>query len=107
MEDRGTEYVGFNFIEGPADFLISWVLPAVVVIWFWVSRGQTPGKMAIGAKVVDAESGELVSVGQGILRYVGYFVSAIVLLLGYIWVGIDARKRGWHDFIGRTVVVRK
>ena len=24
-------------IMGKADFLISWVLPAVLIIWFWVS----------------------------------------------------------------------
>jgi uncharacterized RDD family membrane protein YckC len=26
--------------------------------------------------------------------------------MGLIWVAFDSRKRGWHDKIGGTVVVR-
>jgi uncharacterized RDD family membrane protein YckC len=39
-------------------------------------------------------------------RYLGYFVSAIPLFLGLIWVGIDGRKQGWHDKLAGTVVIR-
>ena len=48
---------GTDFIQGPADFLISWVLPAIAVVWFWIARQATPGKMAIGARIVDANTG--------------------------------------------------
>lgn len=96
-----------SLVQGPADFLISWVLPAVFYIALWVSTGQTPGKMAIGARVVDAETGRNISVGKAIGRYLGYFISAIGLCLGYLWVGFDARKRGWHDHLAGTVVIRK
>ena len=34
-----------GFIAGPEDFLISWVLPAIAVITFWIYRAATPGKM--------------------------------------------------------------
>lgn len=94
-------------IHGPADFIISWVAPAVLVVWLWVVRGQTPGKMAIGATIVDAETGEPISTGKAIIRYLGYFVSMIGLFIGYIWVGIDPKKQGWHDHIAGTVVIRK
>lgn len=104
----GTAYLDdTSFVKGPADFLLSWVLPAVVTVWFWVARGQTPGKMVIGAVVVDAGTGAPVSIGKAIVRYLGYFVSLIGLFVGYIWVGLDSRKRGWHDHIAGTVVVRK
>ena len=46
-----------NFIAGPADFFISWVLPTIAVILFWIAKQATPGKMAISAKIVDATSG--------------------------------------------------
>ena len=36
-----------GFIAGPEDCLISWVLPAIAVITFWIYRAATPGKMAI------------------------------------------------------------
>ncbi len=95
------------FIAGPADFLISYVLPAIVVIALWIQLGTTPGKMAIGAVIVDARTGAKPSTGQCIIRYVGYFVSMLPLFLGIFWVGFDARKQGWHDKMAGTVVVRR
>lgn len=95
-----------GFIAGPADFLINWLLPAVAVILFWVYRQATPGKMAIGAKIVDARSGGKPSTGQLIGRYFAYYVSIIPFMLGLIWVGIDARKQGFHDKLAGTLVVR-
>jgi uncharacterized RDD family membrane protein YckC len=104
----GTEYWdSTDFIQGPADFLISWVLPAIAVVWFWVARQATPGKMAVGARIVDANTGNKPGTTQLIVRYLGYFVSLVPLGLGIFWVGFDARKQGWHDKLARTVVVRK
>ena len=94
------------FIQGPADFLINWVLPAIAVVLFWVYRQATPGKIAIGARIVDAETGEKPSTGQLIARYFGYYVSAIPLFIGMVWVAFDPRKQGWHDKLAGTVVVR-
>jgi uncharacterized RDD family membrane protein YckC len=99
-------WVSERLIHGPADVLFNWVLPAVAVILFWNYRQATPGKMAIGARIVDAKTGGKPSLGQLIGRYFGYFVSSIPLLLGLIWVGIDSRKQGWHDMLAGTVVVR-
>jgi uncharacterized RDD family membrane protein YckC len=103
----GAEYwVSERIILGPADFLLTWVLPAVAVILFWIYRQATPGKMAIGARIVDATSGGKPTTGQLIGRYFGYFVSTLPLLIGLIWVGIDSRKQGFHDMLAGTVVVR-
>ncbi len=95
-----------SFFAGPADFLISWVLPAVAVIAFWLARQATPGKMVLSLRVVDAKTGGTLSVGQSIGRYFGYYVSTIPLLIGLIWVAFDSRKQGWHDKLAGTVVVR-
>ncbi|BFO57901.1 RDD family protein [Acidovorax sacchari] len=95
-----------RLVAGPADFLISWVLPAVVVLLFWFWRQATPGKMNIGARVVDAETGRPMTPGQAVGRYLAYFVSAIPLCLGFVWVAFDRRKQGWHDKLAGTVVVR-
>lgn len=96
-----------GFIAGPADFLISWVLPAIAVIAFWIAKQATPGKMAISAKIVDAASGNAPSAGQLVGRYFAYFVSMLPLGLGLLWVAFDKRKQGWHDKLAGTVVVRK
>jgi uncharacterized RDD family membrane protein YckC len=93
-------------VAGPADFFISWVMPAVAVIAFWLYKQATPGKMVISAKVVDAVTGNPLSTGQAIGRYFGYFVSAIPFGLGLVWVAFDSKKQGWHDKMAGTVVVR-
>ena len=95
-----------SLIVGPADFFISYVLPAVMVILLWIALSKTPGKMAMGATIVDARTGGKPTVGQFLIRYLGYFVSTFPLGLGLIWVGIDPRKQGWHDKMAGTVVVR-
>lgn len=95
-----------GFIAGPADFLISWIFPAVVVILFWLKKQATPGKMAFSTKVVDAKTGGAMSVGQSVGRYLAYFVSMLPLGLGILWIAFDRKKQGWHDKLAGTVVVR-
>lgn len=102
----GVDYSDLAMLDSPANIMINGVLPAIVVVLFWVWRQATPGKMAIGAKIVDAKTGGTPSTGQFIGRYLSYYLSSIVLLLGFIWVGFDAKKQGWHDKLAGTVVVR-
>lgn len=104
----GTAYwTDTALIKGPVDFLISWVFPVVAVIIFWIARQATPGKMAISARIVDADTGEKPSTGQLIGRYFAYYLSLLPLFLGFIWVAFDRRKQGWHDKLANTVVVRR
>ena len=100
--DYGTAMQSTGFIN----ILLTWILPVVAVIWFWVSKKATPGKMLLSLQVVDAKTGSNLTVGQSLLRYIGYFVSTIPFCLGLIWVGFDSKKQGWHDKIAGTVVVR-
>jgi uncharacterized RDD family membrane protein YckC len=95
-----------SLVAGPADFLISWVAPAVAIIAFWLYRQATPGKMVLSLRVVDATTGDTLSLGQSVGRYLGYYVSTIPLLMGLIWVAFDRRKQGWHDKLAGTVVIR-
>jgi uncharacterized RDD family membrane protein YckC len=81
-------------VLGIWNFIISYVLPAVVIIIFWIYRSATPGKMVVKVKIVDAKTGEQPSTGQYIGRYLAYFVSSFPLGLGIIWVAFDKRKRG-------------
>jgi len=95
-----------SFLLGPADFLINYVLPAVVVVLFWLYKSATPGKMVLKLKVVDATTGNVLTVGQAIGRYLAYFLASIPLLLGIIWIGFDKKKQGWHDKLANTVVIK-
>ena len=95
-----------SLVVGIADFLLSYVLPAVAIVMFWIHRQATPGKMMLKLKVVNAKTGGPLTVGQAVIRYLGYYMSAIPLCIGLIWVGLDDRKQGWHDKLAGTVVVR-
>ncbi|MEH6592670.1 MAG: RDD family protein [Halioglobus sp.] len=92
--------------KGVWDMILSYILPAVAIIVFWVYKSATPGKMALRMTILDADTGGKPSTGQMIGRYAAYYVSAIPFGLGFIWVGVDKRKQGWHDKLARTVVVR-
>lgn len=74
---------------------------------FWAEKQATPVKMAINSKILDAKTGDAASTGQLIGRYLAYYLSFIVLGLGFIWVAFDARNQGWHDKLSGTVVVCK
>jgi uncharacterized RDD family membrane protein YckC len=90
----------------PVDAIVSYGLPAVAVIAFWIARQATPGKMLVHARIVDAVTLGKPGAGRMIVRYLGYYVSLLAFGLGFFWVGWDPRKQGWHDKLAGTVVVR-
>ena len=91
---------------GPA-LLVQLILPAALIIAFWIWKSATPGKMLLSAEIVDAKTMGKPSTGQLIVRYIGYYISSFVFLLGFIWIAFDKRKQGWHDKIAGTLVVKK
>ncbi len=92
---------------GPADFLINYTLPFFATVLFWYYKSATPGKMALKIKIVNADDGGKLSVGQSIGRYFAYIPAMLVLFIGIFWVAFDSRKQGWHDKLAKTVVIRK
>ena len=92
---------------GPGDFVVQYVLPAIVIVLFWIARQATPGKMALSLKIVDAQTLGPITKGQAIGRYFGYYVSIFGLCLGLLWVAFDPRKQGWHDKLAGTVVIHE
>jgi uncharacterized RDD family membrane protein YckC len=93
-------------LEGPLSLALFCVLPACLVIACWQLFNATPGKMLIGARIVDATTGQ----APGWLRYAGryaaYLVSIVPAGLGLFSIGVDRQKRGWHDKLAGTVVIR-
>jgi uncharacterized RDD family membrane protein YckC len=104
LTDLRTSATGF---AGLFDFLLQVVFPVVVVVGFWYYKQATPGKMAVGARLVDARTGGKPSLGQCVGRYFAYILSALPLCLGFLWVAFDPRKQGWHDKLARTLVVER
>jgi uncharacterized RDD family membrane protein YckC len=88
------------------DVLLNLVLPGAITVALWVRYGFTPGKYALSARVVDADTGQPLSSARAVLRYVGYFLAAMPFCIGLLWVAFDRRKQGWHDKLANSVVVR-
>ena len=94
-----------SLVKGVWDVLISYIFPALVVIVFWMYRSATPGKMLLKIKIIDEKTGEKLSKGQSVGRYVAYYVSMLPVMLGFIWVAFDKKKQGWHDKLAGTVCI--
>ena len=92
-------------LEGWGNIMFNYVIPLALVMLFWFYRSATPGKMILKAKIVDEDSLGKPQTWQWIVRYLGYYVSMLLLGLGFLWVGWDSRKQGFHDKLARTVVV--
>jgi uncharacterized RDD family membrane protein YckC len=76
-------------------------------VWFLVKYGATPGKMALGLKVITAE-GSPISVGRAFGRFFAELLSAMICYIGYIMVAFDKEERkALHDILCNTRVVRK
>ncbi len=73
----------------------------------WSLFGATVGKAFFGLRVVRASDGGPVGWPRALLRWVGYMVSALPLGLGFLAIALDPRRRGWHDRIAGTVVMRR
>ncbi|HEY1389134.1 MAG TPA: RDD family protein [Ktedonobacterales bacterium] len=71
---------------------------------FWVLLGQTPGKLLMGVRIART-NGQRLTIGRALLRYLGYWLSAIPLGLGFFWVLVDDQRQGWHDKLADTYVI--
>jgi uncharacterized RDD family membrane protein YckC len=96
---------------GLAGFLILLLVATVIAIlyfpFFWARGGQTPGMRLFGLQVVRDRDGGRIGWGTALLRLLGMYVASAVFYLGFIWIFIDKRRRGWHDLIAGTVVVKR
>ena len=73
---------------------------------FHAVLGATVGKRLVGLRVIDGY-GERPTLLRSALRAISYLPSAVVLMLGFLWIGFDREKRGLHDFIADTYVIVK
>ena len=69
-------------------------------------RGQTPGKMPFGI-YVSITSGEAPGVGRALVRFFGQVGAFLTLFVGFVWIGLDKQKQGWHDHLAGTYVVKR
>ena len=81
------------------------VLVAAYHVFTTAWLGGTFGKRVLGYRVVTTDL-RRVGVARATGRCLAQLVSVLGLGLGYLWIGVDSRKQGWHDRIADTLVVR-
>jgi uncharacterized RDD family membrane protein YckC len=98
----------------PAQFISSMgslQLVALVVSWLYFAllessaRGATVGKMVLGLRVVDGH-GNRISFLRATGRFFAKILSGMILFIGFLMVAFTERKRGLHDIIADTLVVK-
>lgn len=87
--------------------LVQHAVLLVLYVFFWVKFVATPAKLLLGLQVVQEGSLAPLSPLASVLRYLGYFISSFAFGLGFIWVAIDKKKRGFHDMMAGSVVIYK
>jgi uncharacterized RDD family membrane protein YckC len=85
---------------------LSFLVSMAYTVGFWATEGATPGKMAMGCKIVEAEMLEPISVGRSFGRYFAQILSALTLGIGYLMIAFTPEKRGLHDYVAGTVVIK-
>jgi uncharacterized RDD family membrane protein YckC len=89
--------------------IVSYIMPfglvLVYILYCWIKFSATPGKMLTRCVIVDYPSFDTPSKKQYVLRFLGYFLSALPLGLGFFMVALNKHKRGLHDYIAGTAVV--
>lgn len=103
-----TTYV---FMDGKDDFQGSdearWALSliyGIIIILFWIIKGQTPGLKAYDLEVVDAKSKEKITLPKAILRYIIFLISAITIVLTFLPF-FRKDKKSFQDLIANTLVI--
>jgi uncharacterized RDD family membrane protein YckC len=78
-----------------------WVIAYFVT--FWTTTGQTPGDRVMHIQV-RREDGRTLGPWRAALRLAGAVVG-LILLLGYIPILLNDRRRALHDWMAGTVVI--
>jgi len=84
--------------------MIGIALGAGYEVYFLSVHGATPGKMALGLRVIRAEGGPITPL-LALGRHFAMWISAFILMIGYIMAGFDPEKRALHDRICETRVI--
>jgi len=96
---------GSAIIVGVLAILVYFLWTIFYFPYFWARGGQTPGMRVTRVKVVRDVDGGPVAFGPAFLRLVGYWVNNLTFYIGFVWIFVDKRRRGWHDLIAGTCVI--
>jgi uncharacterized RDD family membrane protein YckC len=77
----------------------------IYLLVFQITTARTIGMRVLGLRIIDVY-GDPPSSARCAARTAGYLAGAATLLLGFLWIGFDSEKRGLHDWLAGTYVIR-
>ncbi len=95
-------------VLGTTGQLLGILISAGYFTYFHGTTGQTPGNAVLGIRVVDLRDapGQPIGYSRAFVRWIVSIVSAVVILLGYLWMLWDDRKQTWHDKAAASLPIR-
>lgn len=85
---------------------LSLATATVYVLVFQVTWACTPGMRLARIHIIDLY-GDAPPIVRVIARTAGYLAAVVTLGLGFVWIGFDSEKRGLHDWLSGTYVVKR
>jgi uncharacterized RDD family membrane protein YckC/ribosomal protein L40E len=110
LPPSGSYYYQYNYNY----FVFGWYWLWMLAIWtieiayFTISVGKwgkTIGKKAVGLKIVRTD-GSRVSYARALGRSLAYMLNGFSYDLTFLMIAFNAQKRGLHDYIADTIVVK-
>lgn len=108
----GIDLGGSDALRLPASArFIQGAIGALYYVGFTIVRGQTPGKILMGTRVVMQSTAQIPGLGPAAMRWLipGFFVFlpgvSVLSVVIYGWLLFDVLRRGLHDKAAKTVVI--
>lgn len=80
-------------------------IASIYSLIFHISMGRTLGMRALKLRIIDVY-GDEISTPRALARTAGYLLGVASLGLGFLWIAFDSEKRGLHDWLAGTYVVK-
>lgn len=96
----------FAIALGAVSFGAGGIAATLINVYLVGTYGFSIGKKLTGLRVVKENGKMPIGIVDALIREtVGKFVSAILLCIGFLVIGFDDKKQGFHDRIAGTYVV--
>lgn len=100
--EQSTKEIILGILGTPIMLAFPWLYYAVLES---SDKKATFGKRALDIKVIDSNNNKI-SFLRATIRYWSKFISALILLVGYIMAAFTPKKQALHDIIASTYVVK-
>ncbi len=100
-----------RFISPDLQQLYWWIagvnVPFILYETLFTSGGRnTLGKALVGVRAVRLSDGEPLNLAQAFVRAIGYYISAVLLMCGFLLAFIDSQHRALQDYLAGSVVLQ-